>query len=101
MQSKNQEKTKNSRQIYLGETVLSELVAWKCESIRSEFDMLIGDKAQGDNDGWGKVWHLMPQELVTDTRALMLTLLCSAVSQVDMRIASRVFAYPALLLISS
>ena len=84
MQSKtgevNLEKTKNARQPYLGE-VLSELVTWKCESTRSEFDMLIEDKAQGDNDGWSKVWHLVPQELVTDTRALMLTLVCSAVSQ--------------------
>ena len=95
----NLEKTKNSRQPYRGETVLSELVAWKCESIRSEFDMFIEDKTQGDNGGWAKVWHLVPQELVTDTRALMLTLVCSAVSQFDMRIASRVFAYPALLLI--
>ena len=78
MQSKtgevNLEETKNSRQPSLGETVLSELVTWKCESIRLEFDMLIEDKAQGDNDGWSKVWHLVPQELVTDTRALMLTL---------------------------
>ena len=88
----NQERTRNDRQPYLGETVLSEFLAWKCESIRSEFDMLIEDM--------GKVWHLVPQELVTDMRAFMLTLVCSAVSQFDMRIASRVFAYPALLLIS-
>ena len=58
MQSKtgdvNPEKIKNARQPYLGETVLSELATWKCESIRSEFDMLIQDKAQGDNDGWGQ-----------------------------------------------
>ena len=67
------EKTKNSRQPYLGETVLSEFVAWKCESIRSEFDMLIEGKAQGDNDGWSKVWHLVRQDLVTDMMALMLT----------------------------
>ena len=103
MQSKtgdvNPEKIKNARQPYLGETVLSELATWKCESIRSEFDMLIQDKAQGDNDGWGKVWRLVPQELVTDTRALMLTLVCSAVSQFDMRIESRVFAHPALLFV--
>ena len=38
-------------------------LTWKCESIRSEFDMLIEDKAQGDNDGWSKVWHLVHQEL--------------------------------------
>ena len=105
MQSKtgevNLERTRNARQPYLGETVLSELLAWKCESIRSEFDRLIEDKSQGDTDRLGKVWHLVPQELVTDTRALMLTLVCSAVSQFDMRIASRVFAYPALLLIFS
>ena len=104
MQSKtgevNLERTRNARQPYLGETVLSELLAWKCESIRSEFDMLIEDKSKGDTDRWGKVWHLVPQELVTDMRALMLTLVCSAVSQFDMRIASRVFAYLALLILA-
>ena len=52
-----------------------------------------------DNEGWCMVWHRVPQELVTDTRALVLTLVCSAVSQFDMRIVSRAFACPALLLI--
>ena len=46
----NLEKTKNTRQPYLGEAVLLELLAWKCKSIRSEFDMLIEDKSKGDND---------------------------------------------------
>ena len=87
MQSKtgdfNLEKTKNVMQPCLGETVLSELVTWKCESTRSGFHMLIEDKAEGDNNGSSKVWHLVHQELVTDMRALMLTFVCSAVSQFD------------------
>ena len=46
-------RTRNARQPFLGETVLSELLAWKCESIRSEFDLLIEDKSQGDKDHVG------------------------------------------------
>ena len=46
---------------------------------RSGFHKLIEDKAQGDNNGWGKVWHLVLQ-LVIDTWALMPTRLLSGIA---------------------
>ena len=84
---------------YLGTTVMSDLVSWKADSIRGEFDALLSDGPGDDQDHWGPLWSYVPYNHVQDARALIMTLVLCAVCQWDMRIMARVAAFPCLLLL--
>jgi len=103
VQKKSLEVNKASKQqkgkAYMGTTAISELVCWKAQSIRDDFNALLTTGSGDDASRWGALWSLTPRDRVAETRALIITLVCSAVCQWDMRITSRITSFPYVFLL--
>eukprot|EP00959_Pyramimonas_sp_CCMP1952_P033123 694594-Pyramimonas_sp.AAC.1 len=81
---------------YMGPTVMSKLVSFKEQYFRDQFSELLSDLGAVK---WATLLPCVPTCLISDTRALAITLVCVGACQWDMRIRSRLTDFPSILLL--